>query len=117
MANRRATSAARKRPIEDPPGQQQEIPARMCCGKDLDLAFIRPARSWRPDVRRLPASAKLQPLDEMVILDRLGKAASRTESDSTASGSSKPRTFYVPAVGVFVRLRSPVSRVTERQSD
>ena len=84
-------------------GAGQEIPAKIVLrDRDLDLAFVRPAQkpaNPAPFVD-FAADAKLQPLDEMIILDRLGKAAGRIPGvriDRVQAVMEKPRTFYVPS--------------------
>lgn len=69
--------------------------------KDLDLAFIRPkTRPAKPmNFIDLNQSGAPQPLDQVLTLNRLNKAASRAYSGSAeriAAVIQKPRTFYVP---------------------
>ena len=67
---------------------------------DLDLAFIRPnEKPAKPLVAvDLAASAKLQILDEVVVINRLGKVGNRVAAVSLGrieAVMAKPRTFYV----------------------
>ncbi len=79
-----------------------ELPAEIVLrDKDLDLAFIRP--KTKP-ARPMPAvdlskSTPVQVLDQVITLNRLGKAAGRAYAVSVERVSAvlqKPRLFYVP---------------------
>ena len=79
-----------------------EVPAEMVLrDKDLDLAFVRPKTNL---TTLLPAldlskSAKADVFDQVVALNRLGKAANRAYAASferIAATVQKPRLFYVP---------------------
>ncbi|MFH1024079.1 MAG: serine protease [Planctomycetota bacterium] len=80
----------------------KEIPAKIVLrDKDLDMAFVRPAEKLAAPAAAvaLAQDAKLRILDEVVILSRLGKIASRVPSvtlNRIASIVEKPRTFYNP---------------------
>ncbi|MDD5772552.1 MAG: serine protease [bacterium] len=78
----------------------QEIPGKIVLrDKDLDLAFIQPAEK----VAALPSAniketIQLQPLDQIIILSRLGKIASWTSSivlGRIEAVIEKPRLFYI----------------------
>jgi len=79
-----------------------EIPAEIVLrDKDLDLAFIRPKS--RPATAMsavdLTKSAPAKVLDQVITLNRLGRAAGRAHSASIERISAviqKPRTFYIP---------------------
>ena len=79
-----------------------EIPSEIVLrDKDLDLAFIRPkARQTTPMAAvDLSKSAKADVLDQVLTLNRLGRAAGRAHSVSVERVSAvvqKPRTFYIP---------------------
>jgi len=84
-------------------GTGQELPAKIVLrSEDLDLSFIRPAvkpATPLPYVD-LTQSCKLEALDQIVNLDRLGKVAGRiiaVSLDRVLAVIEKPRTFYVPA--------------------
>ena len=69
--------------------------------KDLDLAFIRPKAELTTPLPALDLtkSAKADILDQVVALNRLGKAANRAYAASferIAATVQKPRLFYVP---------------------
>jgi S1-C subfamily serine protease len=79
-----------------------ELPAEIVLrDKDLDLAFIRP--KTKP-AQPLPAvnlsqAAPAQMLDELITINRLGRAAGRVHAASVELVSAvvqKPRTFYIP---------------------
>src|SRR2546422_5707095 len=79
-----------------------EIPAEIVLrDKDLDLAFIRPKTkpaSPMPAVD-LNKSVPAKVLDQVITLNRLGRAAGRAHSASVERISAvvqKPRTFYIP---------------------
>src|SRR5262249_28341319 len=79
-----------------------EIPAEIVLrDKDLDLAFIRPkAKPTRPMAAvDLGKAAPAQMLDELITLNRLGRAAGRAHAASVERITAvvqKPRTFYIP---------------------
>jgi hypothetical protein len=79
-----------------------EIPAEIVLrDKDLDLAFIRPKAKQTAAMAAvdLGKSAPAQVLDQVVTLNRLGRAAGRAHSASVERISAvvqKPRTFYIP---------------------
>jgi hypothetical protein len=83
----------------------QELPAKIVLrDKDLDLAFIRPIAdptTPTPAVD-LSASAKVDVLDDMLVIERLGEVANRTATasiDRVAAVIQKPRLLYVPGLG------------------
>jgi len=79
-----------------------EIPAEIVLrDKDLDLAFIRPkAKPAHPMAAvDLSKAAPAQTLDELITINRLGRAAGRAHAASVERVSAvvqKPRTFYIP---------------------
>lgn len=79
-----------------------EIPAEIVLrDKDLDLAFIRPkAKPAHPmPAVDLSKAAPAQMLDELITINRLGRAAGRVHAASVELVSAvvqKPRTFYIP---------------------
>ncbi len=79
-----------------------ELPAEMVLrDKDLDLAFIRPrAKPAQPMAAvDLSRSATAQVLDQVITLNRLGKAADHAPAASVERVSAVvqgPRRFYVP---------------------
>jgi S1-C subfamily serine protease len=79
-----------------------EVPAEVVLrDKDLDLAFLRPKAKLSTPMAALDLSksGKAEVLDEIVTLNRLGKAAGRAYAASVARISAivqKPRLFYVP---------------------
>jgi hypothetical protein len=80
----------------------RELPAQVVLrDRDLDLAFIRPVEKPAQPLPAIDTSkiAKLQVVDDIVILLRMGKVASRVPAvfiDSILAVVEKPRTFYVP---------------------
>jgi hypothetical protein len=69
--------------------------------KDLDLAFIRPKTKPPSPMTALDLSksAKAQVLDQVITLNRLGKAAGRAYAASVERITAvvqKPRLFYIP---------------------
>ncbi len=80
----------------------KEVPGKIVLrDKDLDLAFVRPAEKLAKPIAALDLSKEIKPeiLDQVVILNRLGKVASREPSVSLSRIQAivkKPRTFYVP---------------------
>lgn len=83
-----------------------ELPAEVVLrDKDLDLAFIRPkAKPAAPMTAiDLAKSASAQVLDQVVTLNRLGKAAGRAYAVSVERITAvvqKPRMFYIPDSGM-----------------
>jgi len=83
-----------------------EIPAEIVLrDKDLDLAFIRPKiKPTKPMAAvDLDKSSPAQILDELITLNRLGRAAGRAYAASVERVSAvvqKPRTFYIPDAGM-----------------
>ena len=79
-----------------------EIPAEIVLrDKDLDLAFIRAKSKPASPMAAvdLGKAAKADVLDQVVTLNRLGRAAGRAYSASVERISAvvhKPRTFYIP---------------------
>jgi Trypsin-like peptidase domain len=79
-----------------------EIPAEIVLrDKDLDLAFIRPKTKPAQPMAAvdLSKSAPAQLLDELITINRLGRAAGRAHAASVERVSAvvqKPRTFYIP---------------------
>ena len=79
-----------------------EIPAEIVLRDvDLDLAFIRPkAKPAQPMAAvDLTKSSPARMLDQLVTINRLGRAAGRAYSASVERVSAvvqKPRTFYIP---------------------
>jgi hypothetical protein len=80
----------------------KEVPAQIVLrDTDLDLAFVRPIEKLTTPVAAVDLSkaAKPEVLDQMVVLSRLGKVASRFPLVSLCRIQSivtKPRTFFVP---------------------
>ena len=79
-----------------------ELPADIVLrDKDLDLAFVRPVTKPASPMTALDLSksATAQVLDQVITLNRLGKAAGRAYAASVERISAvvqKPRLFYVP---------------------
>jgi S1-C subfamily serine protease len=79
-----------------------EVPVEVVLrDKDLDLAFLRPKEKLATPMTALDLSkpGKAEVLDEVVTLNRLGKAAGRAYSASVERISAivqKPRLFYIP---------------------
>lgn len=79
-----------------------EIPAEIVLrDKDLDLAFVRPKTKPAKPMASVDLSqaASAQILDELITLNRLGRAAGRAHAASVEYVSAvvqKPRTFYIP---------------------
>jgi serine protease Do len=79
-----------------------EVPAEVVLrDKDLDLAFIRPKAKLTTPLAALDLanSARVQLLDQVVALNRLGSAAGRAYAASVERISAiveRPRLFYVP---------------------
>jgi len=79
-----------------------EVPAKIVLrDKDLDLAFVYPTEKLPGPVHPIDLSESANPeiLDQIVILERLGKTAGRIHSVSLSRIKAivkKPRTVYVP---------------------
>jgi len=79
-----------------------ETPAEIVLrDKDLDLAFIRPKTKPAQLMAAVDLSkaAPAQMLDELITINRLGRAAGRVHAASVELVSAvvqKPRTFYIP---------------------
>lgn len=79
-----------------------ELPAEIVLrDKDLDLAFVRPKAKPATPLASLDLgnSAKVDLLDEVIAINRLGKVAGRAYSASVERIGAivqKPRLFYVP---------------------
>ncbi len=79
-----------------------ELPAEIVLrDKDLDLAFVRPKTKPASPMTAvdLSKSGTAQVLDEVVVLNRLNRAASRAYAASIehiAAVIQKPRTYYIP---------------------
>jgi S1-C subfamily serine protease len=82
-------------------GDQSEIAGQVVLrDADLDLAFIRPTEKPAKPLAAvdLAQNAKLQILDEVVVINRLGKVGNRVPAVSIGrieAVLNKPRTFYV----------------------
>ena len=80
-----------------------EMPAEIVLrDKDLDLAFVRPKTKLASPMTALDLSksATARVLDQVITLNRLGKAAGRAYAASVERISAvvqKPRLFYVPS--------------------
>jgi S1-C subfamily serine protease len=92
-----------------------EIPAEIVLrDKDLDLGFIRPkTKLTSPMVAvDLSKSSPAEMLDQIITLNRLGRAAGRAYSasvDRVGAVIQKPRTFYIPDSNMnTTSLGSPV---------
>lgn len=69
--------------------------------KDLDLAFVRPLKKPEEPMATVSLNdeVEVQILDELIVLNRLGKVARRTYSASIEHVEAiveKPRKFYIP---------------------
>jgi len=79
-----------------------EIPAEIVLrDKDLDLAFIRPKTKPEKPMAAVDLSkaTTAQLLDELITINRLGRAAGRAHAASVelvGAVVQKPRTFYIP---------------------
>jgi Trypsin-like peptidase domain len=79
-----------------------ELPAEIVLrDKDLDLAYVRPKTKPATPMASvdLGKSGTALPLDEVIALNRLNKAASRAYAASAGNVAAviqKPRTFYIP---------------------
>ena len=84
----------------------REVPARVVLrDKDLDMAFLRPVeRLSAPVVALDTASAKPQPVDLLVVVQRLPEVAGWQAMAAFATVQAiveKPRTFYLVTSGAF----------------
>jgi hypothetical protein len=83
-----------------------ELPAEVVLrDKDLDLAFARPKSKPATPMAAIDLSkaAQAQVLDQVVTLNRLGKAAGRAHAASVERITAvvqKPRLFYIPDSGM-----------------
>lgn len=88
--------------------------------RDLDLAFIRPQEKQDEPFTAIDLSETAEPalLDEVIIMNRLGKVARRTMAASlgrVAAIVEKPRTFYVVEQNnITFGLGAPVFAADER---
>jgi hypothetical protein len=79
-----------------------EVPAEVVLrDKDLDLAFVRPKAKVAAQITALDLtkSGKVEILDQVIALNRLGNAAGRAYAASVeriAAVVERPRLFYVP---------------------
>jgi len=79
-----------------------EVPAEVVLrDKDLDLAFVRPKTKLTTQISPLDLtkSGKVEILDQVIALNRLGNAAGRAYAASVeriAAVVERPRLFYVP---------------------
>lgn len=79
-----------------------ELPAEVVLrDKDLDLAFVRPKTKPATPMPAidLAQSASAQVLDQVITINRMGRAAGRTHAASVERISAvvqKPRLFYIP---------------------
>jgi hypothetical protein len=96
-------------------GSGTEIPAKVVLrDRDLDLAFIRPTQKPAAPLPfvDLAVAAKLNPLDQIIALDRLGKLARHVAAiriDRIQAVIDKPRTLYVPShEGLKPALGTPI---------
>jgi S1-C subfamily serine protease len=91
-----------------------EIPADFVLrDPDLDLAFLRPKKTPQKamDYVDLARCANPQALDEVLVLSRLGTAASRSLAatpDRIRAVATKPRTFYLLNSSLHTSLGGPV---------
>lgn len=82
-------------------GQEKEIPAKVVLrDKDLDLAFIRPIEKPAKPFAYVDLSKEAKPrmFDQIVVVDRMGKAENRSPFGLVARIGSiidRPRTFHV----------------------
>lgn len=85
----------------------KELPAKVVLrDKELDLAFIRPTEPLpQPPVAvDLSASAQPEPLDQVVILGRMGQIGSRTPTvtlDRLSAIIEKPRKLYTVGLSAY----------------
>ncbi len=83
-----------------------EVPAEVVLrDKDLDLAYIKPKNKLAAPMEALDFSkaGRVEILDQIVALNRLGNAAGRAYAaslDRISAVVERPRLFYVPAGGV-----------------
>ena len=87
-------------------GDGSEVPARVVLrDKDLDLAFLRPVEKLgTPAVSVDLATAKPQPIDLLVVLQRLPEVAGWQAMAAFATVQAiveKPRLFYLVTSGAF----------------
>ncbi len=80
---------------------------------DLDLAFLRPKKPVQKPMAFVDLSQSSTPemLDEVLVLSRLGSAASRSlaaTDDRVRAVIAKPRTFYILNGGKHSSLGGPV---------
>jgi S1-C subfamily serine protease len=79
-----------------------EVPGEVVLrDRDLDLAFVRPKAKLKMELSPLDLSksAKVDVLDQVIALNRLGNAAGRAYAASIeriAAVVERPRLFYVP---------------------
>ncbi len=79
-----------------------EVPSRIVLrDKDMDLAFVLPTDAPAEPMPHvdLAQDAEVQVLDQLIVLNRLGKVVRRAYSASIERIEaivSKPRTFYIP---------------------
>jgi hypothetical protein len=92
-----------------------EIPAEIVLrDKDLDLAYVRPkAKLAAPmEAADLTKTATVQPLEQVLTINRLNRAAGRSYAASLeriTAVLTKPRTFYIPDSSMTATgLGSPV---------
>ncbi|MCI0541393.1 MAG: serine protease [Verrucomicrobiales bacterium] len=95
-------------------GDGTELPAEIVLrDKDLDLAFVRPKSKPATPMPALDLanSAKVDVLDEIIAINRLGKATGRAYAAAIERISAvvkRPRLFYVPGGGATMTgLGSP----------
>ena len=96
-----------------------EVPARVVLrDKDLDLAFLRPEEEaeQRFAFLALQDTADVEVLEEVLVLSRLGRVASRKPAlslDRILAAVDKPRPFYVldRQVSAVSKLGAPVFTV------
>lgn len=83
-----------------------EVPAEVVLrDRDLDLVFVRPKAKLTVQVAPLDltASGKVDVLDQVIALNRLGNAAGRAYAASVeriAAVVERPRLFYVPETSI-----------------
>jgi len=84
------------------PADGKEIAAKVVLrDKDLDLAFIRPTEKLAQPLAAVDLSdaSKVEMLDDVLVIGRLGEAANRVASatlDQIQAVMQKPRLLYVP---------------------
>jgi hypothetical protein len=83
-----------------------EVPAEVVLrDKDLDLAYIKPKNKLMTPMEALDfsKSGKVELLDQIIALNRLGNTAGRAYAaslDRISAVVERPRLFYVPASGM-----------------